>query len=789
MSILAVGVTLPLPAVAGLLIGPGLAAHCIAKQAFAHFEMRRNDLVLCTFSAVVSGVVTFAVIESVAIVAAVALATFSLLLAYEYFHLERAKQKPADLQPLLTAIEALPKEGAQAVDLQPLLTAIEALPKERAQAVDLQPLLTAIEALPKERAQAVDLGPLQQAIEGIKTAVTEAIGRIVIPKPAEPVDLASIHRAVGDLTQQVSKVFGALEKMQAKLDLEGAQAKREVTVAAGGANTAPPEYKVVDVGGILEKLDGVQRSLQAITSMGAKLQHIPQNVEKTLEQSTTAAEQACRASAGHSMLENMLGELKETLRRIELSLTEQKATAQANAMAMHSALNRPQSVPVAPPSMYGGGSVYQWAGALSECGRPPEPRPLSRTQSLHDLRKTPRSSSQSPGARSTMSELRTPPSRQSRSFDAERTPMPLPPRSVAATPDTVKRPQPVPRASTSSGGDLKGRILEEGGKRLFKDYEDMNPVNVPKRYLSNALSKGHFFVNRDLGPLDAAAILHILDQKRLDLNAAFIAVPQRLDLGFGSARFGSLMQADLSKLPRHSALTLAAQEGQQALLEHFLEVGAPTDYVVEDRCYLGFAAAAGMTEVIQKHAQSEFGIGQKVPLVFDAVCADDNGATLRILIDKGLYSKSINTPCGCISKHADRISRFVPRGTAVNAVHLAILLREQAKIEALLKCVGIVWNQKTEAGKSGGGEATPLLLLLDWIVQKRFEPEDWQVGAALSVIDKLKEQGIPSKAIREATGSWYRGEGRHTVKEQLDFAKLIKGCTEATQAALNESLR
>ena len=438
------------------------------------------------------------------------------------------------------------------------------------------------------------------------------------------------------------------------------------------------------------------------------------------------------------------------------------------------------------------GGVHQWLetqSSASDYGRTPasfhQRPPLHRSDSLHSLPGT-LDRSHSPDASSlAASEFATPLAPRSREeppFDGDKTPLTLR-QKRAKTPETVKRPEPVARAFSAEGGGLKAEISAKGGRRFYTDYEDMNPKKVPTRYNRNSFAQGHFFVNRNLNEADAAAILHILDQGRLTLNATFIVIPQDL-VGFGSGRFSSLMQLDPGKLPQHSALTLAAQDGQGPLLEYFIAAGAPTDHVVENRCYLGLAAAAGLSNIINKYADSEFGIGKRVPLAFDAVCADDGGATLRVLIQKGLYSKSINNPCGCTSKHKDRIGRVVPRNTSVNAVHLAILLQDQVKVEALLGCDGVAWNQKTE----GVAEASPLLLLLDWAAEGRLNVDHWAVQAAVAIIAKLKEQNLSARVIREESGKWFRGQGRHVVQKPLQCTELIKGCTEGTQAALNRAL-
>ena len=81
------------------------------------------------------GAAAFALIESAAIVAAVALATFSVLLAYEYLRLER---ETPNLQSVLDAIGRITPQAPQ-IDLSSVLDAIGRLPQEQAKEIDLAP--------------------------------------------------------------------------------------------------------------------------------------------------------------------------------------------------------------------------------------------------------------------------------------------------------------------------------------------------------------------------------------------------------------------------------------------------------------------------------------------------------------------------------------------------------------------------------------------------------------------------------------------------------------------------
>ena len=211
-------------------------------------------------------------------------------------------------------------------------------------------MLSAIEALAQNRDKEVDFGPLLEAIQGIK-----------IPDP-----IAEDGRAAEDLAEIKAKgnemlvVLKAWQKASQEASVEGesgsgvAQALETLT-AKIEALSAAQQGEAEESGSTQGQLDKVLQGIADIKAAGARLKEVPQNVLAAYGQAQEAAQQAVLAAAGHTSVGETLKEVKGTLREIEKALAELKGSAQANAQAVHSALQRPQSVPAGPPSMYGGG--------------------------------------------------------------------------------------------------------------------------------------------------------------------------------------------------------------------------------------------------------------------------------------------------------------------------------------------------------------------------------------------------------------------------------------------------
>lgn len=750
MALALITLSAPAPLLIGFMTAPGLGVHSIAKAIFPHLAARKEILFsAAVFSSVVSSALSFVVLPSAWLAAAVAIVTFSCIAGYELL-------RPAPnnhLQMLETRLAALEgKKGATEEQMQQVLAKLEGLPNPEPL---FKALETRIEAILCERAlvtaaaaeasQALGQGT-QLQIEALKAAISEMRGELAKGERLQALS--------SDLLEKLAALTGKVDQMQ----------------QAGKTITANHKALAEAIGGLAsaESLCALEERFQGLVSK-ADYQQLVEKFAGLVKLSEL--ERAFSNLPTAVAFQQLLGQVSQ-LTGMMMGQAFQRPAAQAQ-------LFRQESLPElsarsVPPS-FREAPLGPFSTPAPRAERPlscPVTHPHQNMSSV-----SVRSSSSGGSACSSDESSLSVINMDLTLTDASSQ------RVLAALPET-----PAPRRTV-----VRELALDENKVReLVEAFKANNPLpqDKPKNPTPKNRALYELVFYEGTGAEDTEAYRRAISERPQELLSAKVVKLPGSNFGTEARlRYLSIIQDITLQEGKYTALSwpiIAAMGDQLKFIIWLKDQKADFNYIVNGRHAIHFAVSWGSADVTRWMLQNEeitsFGrAGALIPLLFDAACHPGD-CLQHLLQDPRIESSTANRLVSHPILQAKEPLNWVPRDTKLNALHAAILREDEAHVGLLIRAPGIELNTSTEAAhpRKNGGTATPLHLLLR-LIGERQDPTHWAVAAAEEIIPQLKKQDLLTP------GTWFSGSSRNLLKEELTWNGLLKRCPQEVERRLKKA--